>query len=155
MSERPYPNGIDCLWIASDRNGHLAAFVTGGEGPIPIKLLLEDAIRVEDIGQRVCELPVSSAVKMLVQMKFPEDFMELAKRGVFVYDWTDVHRVSSECRGAYEPVAVPLGPTAQNILPPTLMNIAKIVTFTDVAFSDNKPLDVRKHEKCRYGEWLS
>lgn len=154
MSERPYPNGIDCLWVASDRNGHLAAFVTGGEGPIPIKLLLEDGIRVESIGQRVSEVPVSSAAKMLVQVKFPDDFMDLAKRGVFVYDWTDVHRISSECRGVYEPVAVPLSPISHNILPAALMNIAKIVMFTDVAFSDSQPLDVRKHEKCRDGECL-
>lgn len=29
----PYPFGIDCVWLASDRNGHVGAFVTADGAP--------------------------------------------------------------------------------------------------------------------------
>jgi len=154
MTERPYPGGIDCLWLATDRNGHCGAFVTGGEGPVPVQLLLDVGIQVEDIGALVCYLPVSTSARMLVSMKRPDDFMDLATRGFFVYDWSDVHRVSSKCIHAYEPIAVPVNPITLDKLPDALVEIAKTAKFSDVEFADSQLLDVREHASCRDGTKL-
>jgi hypothetical protein len=149
VSDRPYPNGIDCMWLASDRNGHLGAFVTGGFGPIPIQALnCEDAL-VEDIEDLVCNLPNVSTARLLVSIKQPDDFLELAKRGVFVYDWSDVHRTARKSIHAYELVAAPVNPIAVDMLPIGLANIAKAIKFGNVAFADGQLLDVRAHVKCR------
>jgi hypothetical protein len=86
---------------------------------------------------------------MLVAIKRPDDFIELAARGVFVYDWRDVHRIRSECCNAYEPVAVPLTPITVDRLADDLAGMAKSLLFTDLVFADGQPLDVCKHIDCR------
>jgi hypothetical protein len=148
VSNRSYPDGIDCVWLASDRDGHLGAFVTGGVGPIPIQALnCEDAL-IEDIEKFICNLRNASTARLLVSIKRPDDFIELAERGVFVYDWSDVHRTARESIHAYELVATPVSPITVNMLPVKLASVAKALKFGDVAFADKQPLDVRAHMKC-------
>lgn len=152
MSDRPYPDGIDCVWLASDRAGHLGAFVTGGVGPIPIQALTCEDAPVENIEELVCDLPNASTARLLVSIKRPDDFIELAERGVFVYDWSDVHRTARESIHAYEPVAAPVNPITVDMLPVELANVAKALKFGDISFTDGQPLDVRAHMKCHEGE---
>jgi hypothetical protein len=89
MAEFFYPDGVDCVWVAFDRDGHLGAFVTGGSGPIPVHLLAPGLLAVEDIETRLALLPRVSAAGLLVQIKRPDDFVAMAERGLFVYDWSD------------------------------------------------------------------
>ena len=49
MSTQPYPEGIDCVWLASDREGRVGAFITAGVGPIPAEALSSVYMPVEDI----------------------------------------------------------------------------------------------------------
>ena len=106
------------MWLASDRNGNFASFVTGGEGPIPIDVLNFERTPVEDIERLVCQMPIVSTVHMLVTLKRPDSFIELAERGIFVYDWTDVHRTQSKAIHVYEPVAAPTSKSRQAGSPP-------------------------------------
>jgi hypothetical protein len=152
MSDRPYQDGIDCVWLASDRDGHLGAFATGGIGPIPVQALDCEGPPVEDIEGLVCDLPDVSAARLLVSIKRPDDFIELAKRGLFVYDWSDVHRTTRESIHAYELIVTPVNPITVDLLPDEVANIAKALKFGDVAFADGQPLDVYMHMKCREGE---
>ncbi len=151
MRERPYPEGIDCVWLASDCNGHLGAFVTGGVGPIPTRLLADKDNHVEDIEAIACNLPEVSESRMLVSVKRPDDFMELGARGIYVYDWSDIHRTISERRHTYEPVTVPLNPITVGMLPDNLAQMARLLMFSGLAFVDNKPLDVCMHMNCQEG----
>ena len=96
MTKQVYPTGLNSVWIAKDRNGHLGAFVTGGIGPIPDRALNRDFLAVEDIEEAVCKLPLVSDSRLLVTMKRPDAFVAIAKRGFFVYDWRDVHRTERE-----------------------------------------------------------
>ena|ERR1043166_7291195 len=96
MTACVYPNGLDCVWLASDRTGHVEAFVTAGAGPIPVAALSGASLPIGDVEQAVCELPRISNVRLLVQMRRPDDFIEMAQRGAFTYDWHDIHRTVRE-----------------------------------------------------------
>ena len=151
MTDRPHPDGVDCLWLASDHEGHVAAFVTGGVGPIPILALNCEDVLVADLEELVCDLPRISVASLLISIKRPDDFLDLAERGVFVYDWTDVQRTSSESVFAYEPVAAPVTPIRVDKLPLTLVNIVNDLNFGKIKFADGQPIDVRFFFECREG----
>ena len=105
----PYPLGVDCVWLASDSNGHVGAFVTAGVGPIPTSELNCEYGSVEGIENLVNALPRISPARLLLPIDVPS-FCALAERGFFVSDWQDVHRASRGCTRKYEPVAVPINP---------------------------------------------
>ncbi|MGB4066209.1 MAG: hypothetical protein WBK19_20470 [Azonexus sp.] len=149
MATREYPDGLDCLWLAADRNGHLGAFVTGGAGPIPTSALSDSSFPIEDVEAAVCELPKISEARLLVPMKRPDDFIEMARRGFFVYDWRDVHRTLRESKHTYEPIAVPLTPLKMNELPEHIRKLATVSTLPDTAFVDELALDVTAVLQCR------
>jgi hypothetical protein len=148
MSTQPYPEGIDCVWLASDRDGHLGAFITAGVGPIPAEALDSVYMPVADIEGRLCQLPSVSQAQLLVSVKRPDDFIDLAERGVFVYDWTDINRTAREVLRVYEPVAVPTKPITASSLPDDLAALAKVLTLPDVVFASGEAVDIRAHFRC-------
>ncbi|MBB6580644.1 hypothetical protein [Ralstonia solanacearum] len=148
MITQPYPDGIDCVWIASDRNGHLGAFITAGVGPIPAEALKSVYIPVEDIEGQLCLLPIIAQAELLVSVKRPDDFIDLAERGVFVYDWTDINRTARDALRVYEPVAVPTRPIMTNSLPDDLSALAKVLELADVVFSTKTAVDIRALVSC-------
>lgn len=107
-----YPDGIDCVWIATDRAGHLAAFATGGAGPIPQAVL------------------------------------EIAERGIFAYDWSDVHRTRRDEIGAYELIAAPANPIDISRLPQEFADLVASNKLGSIVFDSEKRLDVRKELSC-------
>lgn len=85
-----YPEGIDCIWIAMDQNGALAAFVTAGVAPIPTIVLNSSLLELENIEQILIEqFPVIGEANLKVGLPRPDDFIAISKRGLFVYDWDD------------------------------------------------------------------
>ncbi|CAM4431290.1 hypothetical protein F901_00225 [Acinetobacter dispersus] len=85
-----YPEGIDCIWIAMDQNGALAAFVTAGVAPIPTIVLNSSLLELENIEQILIEqFPVIGEANLKVDLPRPDDFIAISKRGLFVYDWDD------------------------------------------------------------------
>lgn len=113
---------IDCVWLASDRAGRLAVLITAGEGPIP-PAALDGPVEFFEIETLLLELPVSAAAHLLVQVPSPDSFVALAERGLFVYDWTDVHRTAGKTN-AYELVATPSEPQQLASLPDDLRRTA-------------------------------
>ena len=148
MEERDYPEGLDCVWIGSDREGRVGAFVTGGEGPIPARALLSHRLSVEDIEGRLSELPSVTFATLLVPLSRPDDFVELARRGFFAYDWTDVHRTSSEALHAYEQIAVPGTPISARELPADIAALLEGMVL-NVSFAQDAKIDVTKYLDCR------
>lgn len=105
-----YPAGFDFVWIGRDEKGRLAAFVTAGGGQIPKSLLGKSGEMLCDIERAILDLPKVSGVKLHVEVPRPDDFIAMAERGFFVFDWRDVHRATKEESGCYELVATPLQP---------------------------------------------
>jgi hypothetical protein len=136
------------VWLASDFNDHLGAFITAGVGPIPTAALDPAHILVEDIESRLCQLPLVSQTRLLVSVKRPDDFIDLAERGIFVYDWTDINRTVCEALCVYEPVAVPTKPVTVVSLPSDLKNLAKGLKLINVEFAAGAIVDIRAHFNC-------
>jgi hypothetical protein len=107
---------IDLPWVAVDAAGRLAVFTTAGEGPVP-----SSALRVSAAAElAVAQLPVVGGTELLVNYPRPDDFLGWAERGLFAYDWSDVHRSSANSSGCYELVAKPLCPVTLGSLSPEL-----------------------------------
>jgi hypothetical protein len=152
MVTQKYPDGIDCVWIASDRDGHVGAFVTGGVGPIPAKALNEDGLLIEELEEEICRLPRVSGSHLLFSVKRPDDFIAIAERGIFVYDWRDVHRTANDSSYVYEPIASPVNPIKVDALPKLLKKLAKNIEFFNLAFIESGNIDVKDQFECFDGE---
>jgi hypothetical protein len=118
-----YPQQIDLAWLAVDENGRLATMITGGEGPIPAHVLANDDDDVFGVEQALLGLPVVGAASIHVQVPNPSSFKALSERGLFVYDWTDIHR-SQGAVSAYELVASPAVGLGLADLPSDLRRLA-------------------------------
>lgn len=114
-----YPDQIDVVWLASDSAGQLAAIVTAGEGPIPTAVLaLSNCIAIEEA---LLSLPVVGEALLKAQLPDPTSFAELSRRGLFVYDWTDVHRTSARALQSYELMCSPTVRLSREDLPVELL----------------------------------
>lgn len=150
MSMRSYPEGVDCVWLASDREGNIGAFITAGCGPIPEVTFDFEYINIEDIEGRLCELPLVSRAQLLVSVKRPDDFVDLAERGLFVFDWADIVRSEQSALCAYELVAIPTNPISEISLlsTPDLVELAKAVFLDEMDFSSQKVVNISSCVNC-------
>lgn len=112
----------DCVWLATDDQGAVAAMVTAGSGVVPASVL-SGTIEVTEIESALLTLSEIGEVTMLIKGGDPSSFIALGRRGLFVYDWTDVYRTSSEIC-AYELVVSPDVPISFSELPKTLRSVA-------------------------------
>src|SRR5262245_63340856 len=84
------------------------------------------------IEQWLDQLPRTSEMRLLVEPKRPDDFIDIAawnlrvrlECGIFAYDWNDVHRTRREEILKYELVATPLHPIKVTQLPDDLAELA-------------------------------
>ncbi len=150
MDERPYPDGLDFCWLASDRIGQLGVFLTGGSGPIPAQLLLPPYF-LDDLEEAILSLPKASDIDLRVKVPRPDRFVALAERGFFVYDWSDVHRTELYI-DEYELMALPYRPLTLDLLPESLFDTARAVRLGAVSFASAWRVDVRAHVACRDAE---
>lgn len=147
MDERPYPEGVDCCWLASDRIGQLGVFVTGGSGPVPALVLLPP-YPLDDLEETILALPKASDIDLRVKVPRPDRFVALAERGFFVYDWSDVHR-TEQYIDEYELMALPYRPLSLDLLPDDLADMARDVRFGAISFASAWRVDVRAQAICR------
>jgi hypothetical protein len=75
----------------------------------------------------------------------PDDFTRFAKRGLFAYDWQDVHRVSYEKSGCYELVARPTRKLADGRLPPDLARLAGLTRLQAITFEEATMIDLANY----------
>jgi hypothetical protein len=129
-----YPWG-DRVWLASDSVGHVAALVSAGQGPVPRDAVANrflDFFLIEDVLQ---ELPVRGDVDVVRREYAAESFVEIGKRGLFVFDWSDVHAFT-EGLDAYEKCVWPSHPIHISELPSPLKEVAGLVQLNELSFSD-------------------
>ena len=155
MSTQPYPEHLDCLWLASDSEGYLGAFITAGAGPIPMEALNFIGLPVVDTGDRLCQLPAVSKAQSIVSFSLPDDVIDLAERGIFVYDWSDVHRTKLQEVKEYELYAVPTKPITVASLPSDLESLARAVKLANIKFTDGNNVDIRAQMICCESEFIA
>ncbi len=147
-----YPFGDDVEWVAVDRYGRVGIFTTGGVGPIPRAYLRAPEL-LQQLSEALWQLPERTEASLLTKVLRPDDFVAFARRGLFAFDWADVHRVTGRS-GRYEIQARPLVPlSAATVVWPEL--IAALVEATrngDLDF-DQRLLDVAVLD-CELGSLL-
>src|SRR5436309_2187676 len=140
--QHPYPEGIDCVWLAADIRGQLGAFVTGGQGPVPSSALQTSAPDIEEIEECLLALPKSTDAKLVISLKQSDSFIALAERGLFVYDWRDAHRTQKEATKSYEQVAVPARPASIKSLSSPLAELARHTSLGDIDFANQRSIQI-------------
>ena len=130
---------IDLPWVAVDGEGRLAVFTNAGEGPVPSSALLVSSAAEAAVAQ----LPVVGGSELLVKYSQPDDFVAWAERGLYAYDWSDVHRSSAERTGCYELIAKPLHPAslvgiAQGLRSPFEATVIAGATFGQTYVSESQ-----------------
>ena len=95
----------DYVWCAKSCDGQLVAFTTGGQGPIPLSVM--NLINIESLEEAILRLPRVSTATVHASYPKMDSFINIAERGVFVFDWVDVHRTQEGRLQAYELIASP------------------------------------------------
>jgi hypothetical protein len=89
-----YPSHLDLEWLCVDCVGRIGIFTTGGAGPVP-EVYLEDSLILGHLSEVVRALPETSDCQFLANIAQPaDDFVAFARRGLFSFDWADVHRTT-------------------------------------------------------------
>ncbi|MGJ4962368.1 hypothetical protein [Bradyrhizobium sp. HKCCYLRH3061] len=122
--------------------------MTAGAGPIPATALNVNHTPIEDIEQHLLRLPIVSSARLLVRVPRPDSFIDLAERGLFVYDWTDVHRSIANAKRMYELVAVPASALLPDRLSGELHILADPVQLPDIRFGNAAWLDIQSMMTC-------
>lgn len=89
-------------WLASDEDGLVAYLSSAGAGPLP-KEAVEAADQLEDLLSKVRELMLTGEARPTGGVLNPSDWMDVAARGFYAYDWSLANR-------HYEMIAEPSHP---------------------------------------------
>lgn len=148
MSGLVYPSDFDCGWLAVDSKNMVGIFITAGVGPIPVDAMRIKGVAVEEVESYVLQLPKVCKATLLVTVPDPSSYIELAARGIYVYDWLDVHETSQNSIGAYTAVAIPSKPMQLLAFPPEIEVIARAAQFKDGEFMRMQKVDVGTMFDC-------
>ena len=131
--QQSYPYGIDCTWLGMDKCGAVAAFVTAGQGDVPSAILAGGGIDLREVEYLLMALPVIADVNLLVMVPRPDDFLDMACRGLYVYDWNGTR---------YTLVAEPKSAVQCSALNDELKSIAEFAVFDSIEFSRQTEISV-------------
>lgn len=131
--QQSYPDGVDCAWLGVDRFGAVAAFVTAGQGEVPSAILAGDVVDLREIESLLMALPVIADVNLRVMVPRPDDFLDMACRGLYVYDWNGAR---------YTLVAEPKSAMQCSALSDELKSIAEFAVFDSIEFSRQTDISV-------------
>jgi hypothetical protein len=137
VSLRSQLYGGEFDWFAVDGHGHVGHFATAGYGPVPVAVLA----RLDDVhllDERILQLPVVAEATGHLPGKI-DDWLEMARRGLFAYDWKHWH-------GPCQRAATPNRPIQLADLPTELREMVLIVTWPKVSFPES--LSLRPEELC-------
>jgi hypothetical protein len=79
------------------------------------------------IEETLLALPVIGIAKVHVEVPDAGGFAALSERGLFVYDWSDLHRPAAAALNAYELVASPSAILRVDALPQALRGLAALL----------------------------
>lgn len=147
-----YPEGFDLVWVGIDNSGYVGAFITAGIGAIPKFALQNNIFLLENIEQLILELHENSEALLHVDLPRPDDYLALAKRGLYVYDWSDIHEGFSNKRNAYELMATPSVPLHVSSFDDSVFkNYLENIRLDLVEFKLSNIVDVKDKLECLEG----
>lgn len=124
--------GREFDWLACDREGRVAIFLTAGYGEVPEAVL--DAISDEDaflakVTEAIVEhLPQTTKGEQVGRGLRSDPFTPfVGDRGFYVFDW-------KHWQGPYDLVLAPLAPAYLDDLPPHFRDGAALARFTRLSF---------------------
>jgi hypothetical protein len=132
-------------WFAVDGVGHIGHFATAGFGPVPIPILerLDEGRTDElwELRERSLGLPIVGAANGRLPGHI-DDWLEMARRGLFSYDW-------QHWSGPYRLAASPSAPIRVTELPTELREYICLVVWPSIRFAELQA--VRPEELCPCG----
>jgi hypothetical protein len=137
----------DLAWLAVDTSGRLAVFTTAGIAPIP-STVLDHPAEVRSAEELLRKLPTIGQSHLLVTLPRPDDYVGFARRGLFAYDWRDVHRTSNQHTNCYEIISRPEVCRYQRDLAAELQNIANLVHLDSLSFIETDKIRVDQLILC-------
>lgn len=146
-----FHSGLELDWIGLDQNRKIGLFSSAGLGPVPASFVneLTDAEydRLMDLIMNLPEIGISrSPSGGAVSCDF---FRRIGNRGLFVYDFQDIHRESIRESGVYELQAIPSAPHQLDFTGTGCHDIiSKAVLLEDTVFGDGCFLDPRLRVSC-------
>ncbi len=143
--------GVDVGWLSRDKDGFLALFITAGEGPIPLSIVQCTSMPVIQSEELLLEEASHCSFELFSNAPDPTSFSEIAKRGVFVFDWDDVHRSNKNKLGKYVLVASPVKPKPVVDFPKIISEIAELSPLEDEIFKSSNGIDPRIYYPCMGG----
>jgi hypothetical protein len=129
-----YPDGIDCFWIGSDSIGNVGVFIIAGMAPVPSQVLSAEYGDMLELEEQLLQLPIISEVQHPGEDRSFSDLPELAERGFFIFDWSDIHRARSEKIRGYERMTAPTRPLNVNELDGFLHNCVVLACIPEPDF---------------------
>ena len=115
-------------WVAVDLASTIGYFATAGEGPVPSGVAAHCEL-YDGVLETVLTLPVLGSADMSATPdRDVGEWLEVARRGFFAYDW----RMSRSC---YELVARPSVPATLNVLSNTALAELTSRTRLNVVFA--------------------
>jgi hypothetical protein len=134
-----YPFGSDYAWNATDRDGHIASFVSFIRGPIPL-VVLEHEDDDESLWEYLQSLPRRSGPRSGRHENMP--IIE-EEQGLFLYDWG--HQGEGGARDdQYERTDVPELPVTISEIPEPYAEMIRRVQFSDICFADYPRIDLHQ-----------
>ena len=143
-----YPSGIDLVWLGVDRSGAVAAFITAGDGPIPLSILQHIATDDVDVEDEICHLTEVSGSILTVSVPRPDSFMSISGKGIFVYDWGEFLHNPIGIKHSYRLVARPNAPVLFSALPKKFRDVVPYVEFTNVSFGNFDAISPEDAMQC-------
>jgi hypothetical protein len=144
--------GFEFDWFAVDATGHVCHFSTAGSGPVPLSVLDRlDAAKTDalwSLGRRLLTLPVIGAATGHLPGRI-DDWLELARRGLFSFDWPFPSLWSRYIEHSYRRAATPSVPLEIVTLSPELQRLIRLVEFPGVRFGALE--SVRPEALCPWG----
>jgi len=132
---------FDWIWVAQDRNGMLACFVTAGVGPVPQPLLLSWQNKSDEVILSIEEyllgLPILSSVNSRVGKAAGnfDSYYEMSKRGFFAFDWSDAQAHEAAKTGQYQIISEPKTPLNISSLSKNEVESLSVIKLPNVNFT--------------------
>lgn len=124
--------GSEYDWVATDSLGHLGYFTSAGFGGVPEEIVAFGE-RMYEVCDRVDALPFISEATLVSSRPSRSDWIEVARRGFFAFDWSYEQR-------AYELIAVPEKPLLSTDLQDELVRDVAERCHLDGDFSNTATL---------------
>jgi hypothetical protein len=131
--------GLQFIWVACDRNNHLAVFNTAGGGFVDERVFnIEPNIYDQLINEIYTKNKSGQAIK--ADPTFDQEWQDIAERGFYCFDWLGIYQPISEKR--YQKIAAPTKPLSLSDLPLSIQSYSKTIKLKEIDFQTVKSVTV-------------